>query len=115
MGPLSLSFQFPSWKFRSLQSCRALTRLTKEGLLAVYNSELKQESADVRDVMNSNRKFDVSLINGNLDLSHTVNLNAFLSTPAVRSCTKLSKSTEREAISTSGCHFDVRDVNVHVA
>ena len=69
-----------------VKSCRALTRLTKEGLFAVCNSELKQESAVVPDVMNSNRKFDVSLINGNLDPSHTVNLNAFVSTPAVRGC-----------------------------
>ena len=86
LGGASLSFQFPSWQFRSLQSCRALTRLTEEGrLFAVYNSELKQESADVPDVMSSNRKFDVSLINRKL-LSHTVNLNAFVLTPAVRIC-----------------------------
>ena len=38
----SLSLQFSSWQFRSLQSCRALTRLTERGLLAVKNSELKQ-------------------------------------------------------------------------
>ena len=35
--------------------------------------------------MNSNRKFDVSLINGKL-LSHAVNFNAFVLTPAVRIC-----------------------------
>ena len=35
--------------------------------------------------MNSNRKFDVSLINGKL-LSHVVNFNAFVLTPAVRIC-----------------------------
>jgi len=35
--------------------------------------------------MNSNRKFDVSHINGKLQ-SHPANLNAFVLTPAVRIC-----------------------------
>ena len=42
---------------------------------------LSNENADVPYVMNSSRKFDVSL-DGPL-LSHTVNLKAFLSTPVV--------------------------------
>ena len=40
--------------------------------------------------MNSNRKFDVSLINGKL-LSHTVNLNAFVLTPAVRIAVRICR------------------------
>ena len=61
---------------------------------------LSNENANVLDVMNGNRKFDVSL-DGTL-LSHTTNLNAFVLSPAVRIC---RVSTEREKISTSGCHF----------
>ena len=48
---------------------------------AQATSELKQREHYVRDSMNSNRKFDVSL-DGTL-LSHTKNLNAFVLTPAV--------------------------------
>ena len=54
---------------------------------------LSNENDDVTDVMNSNRKLDV-LLDGTL-LSHTTNLNAFVLTP----------NTEREKISTSGCHL----------
>ena len=43
---------------------------------------LSNENANVLDVMNGNRKFDVSL-DGTL-LSHTTNLNAFVLSPAVR-------------------------------
>ena len=49
--------------------------------------------SNVRDVVNSNRKLDVSL-DGTL-LSHTTNLNPMS-----------SQSSKRDIISTSGCHFD---------
>ena len=42
---------------------------------------LSNENADVPDITNSNRKFDVSLV-GTL-LSHTTNLNALVLSPAV--------------------------------
>ena len=42
---------------------------------------LSNENADVSYVMNSNRKFDVSL--DGLLLSHTTDLKAFRSTPVV--------------------------------
>ena len=45
---------------------------------------LSNENADVPDITNSNRKFDVSLV-GTL-LSHTTNLNALVLSPAVRIC-----------------------------
>ena len=48
-------------------------------LIASWNNE-----SEVPDFMNGNRKFDVSL-DGTL-LSHTMNLNAFVLTPAVRIC-----------------------------
>jgi len=59
-------------------------------------------SADVPDNMNSNVSLDETL------LSHTVNLNAFVLTPAVRAL-KEKKYQLPVAIS------DVRDVNVVVA
>ena len=37
-------FLFPSWPFRSLQSCRAQTRMTEEGLLAVLCMEYSPTS-----------------------------------------------------------------------
>ena len=48
-------------------------------LIVSWNNE-----SEVPDFMNGNRKFDVSL-DGTL-LSHTMNLNAFVLTPAVRIC-----------------------------
>ena len=44
---------------------------------------LSNESADVPNVMNSNRKFDLSL-DGQTLLSNTKNLNVIVLTPAVR-------------------------------
>ena len=64
-------------------------------VLASSLVSLSNENADVPDVMNSNRKFDVSL-DGTL-LSHTTNLNAFVLTPAVRIVE--SQRSEREKIS----------------
>lgn len=52
--------------------------------VAQATSELKQREHYVRDVMNSNRKFDVSF-DGTL-LSNTKNLNAFVLTPTVQIC-----------------------------
>ena len=50
----------------------------------VRTASLSSENTDVPDVMNSNRKFGVSL-DGSL-LSHTTNVNAFVLTTAVRIC-----------------------------
>ena len=65
--------------------------------LGIPISSLSNENADVPDVRNSNRKFDVSL--GGTFLSHTTNLSAslyeFFS----------SQSTTGGKISTSGCCF----------
>ena len=58
-------------------------------------ASLNYEKADLLDVMNSNRKFDVSL-DGTVP-SHTTNLmlNAFVLTPAVRIC-RVRTSKERK-------------------
>ena len=56
-------------------------------------ARLSNENADVRDVVKSIRKLDVSL-DGRL-LSHTTNLNAFVLSPAVRMC-RVRALTERE-------------------
>ena len=67
--------------------------------LCISVSHLSNESADIPDVINSNWEFDVSLI-----LSHASNLNSFGLNPTVQIILS-SQSTEREKISTSGCHF----------
>ena len=72
---------------------------------------LSNENADVPYVMNSNRKFDVSL-DGTL-LSHTTSLNAFVLSPAVRIC-RVRALKERE-YQLPVAIFDVWNVNVLVA
>ena len=64
-------------------------------------ASLSNENADVPDVMNENKKLDISF-DGSF-LSHTMNLNTIVLSPAVRNLS--SKSTEKEKISTSGFHF----------
>ena len=56
--------------------------------------------------MNSNRKFDGSL------LSHTTNMNAFVLTPAVRICQVRELKNRKYQLLVA--IFDVQDVNVTV-
>ena len=65
----------------------------------------------VLDIMNSNRKFDISLA-GTLS-SPTTNLNCLCFNSSFTNLS--SQSTEREKISTSVAIFDVRDVNTLAA
>ena len=68
--------------------------------LTNYTVSLSNKNADIPDIINSNQKLDV-LLDGTL-LSHAMNLKVFVLTPNIRIC---RVSTEREKISTSGCHF----------
>ena len=72
---------------------------------------LSNENADVPDITNSNRKFDVSLV-GTL-LSHTTNLNAFVLSPAVRICPVRTVKEKKYQLPVAIFYF--RDVNVLVA
>ena len=76
----------------------------------VRTASLSSENTDVPDVMNSNRKFDVSL-DGSL-LSHTTNMNAFVLTTAVRICQVRELKNRKYQLPVA--IFDVRDVNVTV-
>ena len=58
------------------------TRRSRGHCLKSLIASFSNENADVPDVMNSNRRFDV-LLDGTL-LPHTTNLNAFILTLAVR-------------------------------
>ena len=68
------------------------------------------ENTDVLDVMKSNRKFDVSR-DGSL-LSHTMNMNVFVLTTAVRICRVRELKNRKYQLPVA--IFDVRDVNVTV-
>jgi len=72
---------------------------------------LNSENADVLEITDSNRKFDVSL-DGTL-LSHTTNLNAFVLSPAVRICPV--RALEERKYQLLVAIFDFREVNVLVA
>ena len=76
----------------------------------VFSELLSNENADVPDVMNTKRKFDVSL-DGTL---HTTILNAFVLTPAVRKLSRLREMKERK-YQLPVASFEARDVNVLVA
>ena len=67
-------------------------------------------STDVADVMNSNRKFGVSL-DGSL-LSHTTNMSAFVLTSAVRICQVRELKNRKYQLPVA--IFDVWDINVIV-
>ena len=69
---------------------------------------LSNENADVPDITNSNRKFDVSL-DGTL-LSHTKNLKAFVLSPTVRICPVRALDERKYQLVVA--IFDFRDVNV---
>ena len=71
---------------------------------------LNNENVDVPDVMNSDRKFDVSLVG--TFLSHTANFNVFVLTPAVQIC-RVNVLKERKYQPPVSI-FDVRDVKVLV-
>ena len=74
----------------------------------LYRDTLSNENTYVLDIINSNRKFDISL-DGTL-LSPSTNLHESLCFNS--SCTNLlSQSTEREKISTLVAIFDVRDMS----
>ena len=68
--------------------------------IKIWIVSLSNENADVPDVMDSNRKFDVSL-DATL-LSHPTNLNAVVLSPAVRICRVRAL---KEKIWTFGCHY----------
>ena len=72
---------------------------------------LTNENADVLDVMNSNRNFDVSL--DRTLMSVTTNLNAFVLTSAVLIC-RVRALKERK-YQDSVANLDVRDSNALVA
>ena len=72
---------------------------------------LSNENADVPDITNRNRKFDVSL-DGTL-LSHTKNLKAFVLSPTVRICPV--RALEERKYQLLVAIFDFLDVNVIVA
>ena len=69
---------------------------------------LSKGNADILDVMNSNRKFDVSL-DGTL-LSQTMNLNAFVLTPAVWICRVRALKEWKYQLPVA--IFDIQDVNI---
>ena len=84
------------------------TRRSRSHYLKSLIASFSNENADVPDVMNSNRRFDVSL-DGTL-LPHTTNVNAFILTPAVR-----VRALKERKYQLPVAIFDVRDVNVLVA
>ena len=77
----------------------------------VIKVSLSNENANVPDVLNSSRKFGVSL-DGTLPF-HPTDLNAFVLTPAVR-ISRIRALKERKYQLLVSI-FDVRDVNVLVA
>ena len=115
-------FLVPFWR-RLIWACAASWRLVTVALIVwcivllflfclgiVFSELLSNENADVPDVMNTKRKFDVSL-DGTL---HTTILNAFVLTPAVRKLSRLREMKERK-YQLPVASFEVRDVNVLVA
>ena len=76
----------------------------------VRTASLSSENTDVPDVMNSNRKFDVSLDGS--PLSHTTNMNAFVLTSAVRICQVRELKNRKYQLPVA--IFDVPDINVTV-
>ena len=83
------TFQYPKFQIWSLVS-------------------LNKENADIPDVMNSNRKFDVSL-DGTL-LSQTMNVNALVLNPAVRICRVGALKEWKYQLPVA--IFDIQDVNI---
>ena len=92
-------------KFETCHMCKQTFDRLPQAL-----ASLNYEKADLLDVMNSNRKFDVSLDGTVLSRTTNLMLNSFVLTPAVRIC-RVRAPKERKYLFPVGI-YDVRDVNV---
>ena len=81
---------------RTKANCKKKNRVRR-----IVTASLSNRNTDAQDVMNSNRKFDVS-VDGTLPSHHNDSECLCFNS----CCTNLSsQSTERKKISSSGCHF----------